>query len=67
MKYNFDNISTMYNVRDISRGKTSEMINKSIKQPVVIIKNSKPVSVLINYDEYLKLTQINMKKENDVI
>ena len=44
-----------YGVRDLSRGKTTEAINESLSQPVLIMKNNKPQCVMINYEEYLKL------------
>ena len=55
MKYDYNNISKYYSVREISRGKTSQMIKDSKKQPVVVIKNSKPVSVVISYENYMNL------------
>lgn len=55
MKYNYNDISKTYSVRELSRGKTSEAVVCSSSQPVVIIKNSKPVSIVLDYHEYLKM------------
>ena len=51
-----DNVVS-YGVRDLSRGKLTEAIQKSLSQPVVIMKNNKHLSVMIDYDEYLKLVK----------
>ena len=56
-----DNVVS-YGVRDLSRGKLTEAIQKSLSQPVVIMKNNKHLSVMIDYDEYLKLVK---EKENE--
>lgn len=55
MKYNFNDTTKSYSIRELSRGKTSQMVKDSKKQPVVVIRNSKPVSVVIGYDEYINL------------
>jgi len=55
MKYNYNDTTKSYSIREISRGKTTQMINDSKRQPIVVIKNSKPVSVVIGYEEYIKL------------
>lgn len=55
MKYNYNDITKSYSIREISRGKTSQMIKDSKEHPIVVIKNSKPVSVVISYEEYLNL------------
>lgn len=46
-----------YGVRDLSRGKLTEAVNKSLVQPVIIMKNNKPESVMISYEEYIKLIE----------
>lgn len=51
-----------YGVRDLSRGKITEAIKESLGQPVIIMKNNKPQCVMIEYDEYLKLTK---EKKNE--
>ena len=56
-----DNVVS-YGIRDLSRGKLTEAIQKSLSQPVVIMKNNKHLSVMIDYDEYLKLVK---EKENE--
>ena len=56
-----DNVVS-YGVRDLSRGKLTEAIQKSLSQPVVIMKNNKYLCVMIDYDEYLKLVK---EKENE--
>ena len=56
-----DNIVS-YGIRDLSRGKLTEAIQKSLSQPVVILKNNKHQSVIIDYNEYLKLVK---EKENE--
>ncbi len=55
-----DNIIS-YGIRDLSRGKLTEAVSNSLGQPVVIMKNNKPLSVIIDYNEYLKL----VKEKND--
>ena len=56
-----DNVVS-YGVRDLSRGKLTEAIQKSLSQHVVIMKNNKHLCVMIDYDEYLKLVK---EKENE--
>lgn len=56
-----DNVVS-YGVRDLSRGKLTEAIQKSLSQPVVIMKNNKHQCVMIDYDEYIKLVK---EKENE--
>ena len=56
-----DNVVS-YGIRDLSRGKLTEAIQKSLSQPVVIMKNNKHLTVMIYYDEYLKLVK---EKENE--
>lgn len=56
-----DNVVS-YGIRDLSCGKLTEAIQKSLSQPVVIMKNNKHLSVMIDYDEYLKLVK---EKENE--
>ena len=56
-----DNVVT-YGIRDLSRGKLTEAVQKSLSQPVIIMKNNKPLSVIIDYNEYLKLVK---EKENE--
>lgn len=51
-----DNVIT-YGIRDLSRGKLTEAVQKSLGQPVIIMKNNKPLSVIIDYNEYLKLVK----------
>lgn len=51
-----DNVVS-YGVRDLSRGKLTEAIQKSLSQPVVVMKNNKHLCVMIDYDEYLKLVK----------
>ena len=51
-----DNVVT-YGIRDLSRGKLTEAVQKSLSQPVIIMKNNKPLSVIIDYNEYLKLVK----------
>ena len=51
-----------YGVRDLSRGKLTEAIQKSLSQPVVIMKNNKHLCVMIDYDEYLNLVK---ERENE--
>lgn len=51
-----DNVIT-YGIRDLSRGKLTEAVQKSLSQPVIIMKNNKPLSVIIDYNEYLKLVK----------
>ena len=51
-----------YGIRDLSRGKLTEAIKKSLDQPVVIMKNNKQLCVMIDYKEYLKLVK---EKENE--
>ena len=51
-----------YGIRDLSRGKLTEAIKISLDQPVVIMKNNKQLSVMIDYKEYLKLVK---EKENE--
>lgn len=51
-----DNVAT-YGIRDLSRGKLTEAVQKSLSQPVIIMKNNKPLSVIIDYNEYLKLVK----------
>jgi len=46
-----------YGVRDLSRGKLTEAIKVSLSQPVIILKNNKPESVIISYEEYIKLAK----------
>ncbi|MBQ7327887.1 MAG: hypothetical protein IJX00_02870 [Clostridia bacterium] len=58
MKYNYNDMSKTYSIRELSRGKTSEAVTSSSNQPVLIIKNSKPVSIVIDYNEYLKIKKI---------
>ena len=58
MRYNYNDTSKTYSIRELSRGKTSEAVICSSNQPVVIIKNSKPVSIVIDYHEYLKIRKI---------
>ena len=50
-------IKKEYKARDLARGKISEAITASRDNPVLIIKNSKRTSVIIDYDLYLKLTE----------
>lgn len=50
-----------YGIRDLSRGKLTEATQKSLSQPVVIMKNNKPQCVIIEYEEYLKL----LKEKNN--
>lgn len=55
MKYNYNDTTKSYSIRELSRGKTSQMVKDSKKQPVLVIKNSKPASVVISYEEYINL------------
>jgi len=50
-----------YGIRDLSRGKLTEAVSNSLGQPVVIMKNNKPLCVMIDYKEYLHLVK---EKEN---
>lgn len=63
IKYDKKNLTKMYCIRDLSRGKLTEAINSSSDQPVLIIKNSKPKSVAIDYKEYLKLIGENTNEK----
>lgn len=56
-----DNVVS-YGIRDLSRGKLTEAIQKSLSQPVVIMKNNKYVCVMIDYDEYLNMVK---EKKNE--
>lgn len=58
MKYNYNDTTKSYSIRELSRGKTSQMVKDSKKQPIVVIRNSKPVSVVISYDEYINLKNL---------
>lgn len=60
MTYDYNDLSKTYSIRELSRGKISEAVPCSANQPVVIIKNSKPVSIVLDYKEYLKIK--NLKK-----
>lgn len=55
-----DNIIS-YGIRDLSRGKLTEAVSNSLGQPTVIMKNNKPLCVMIDYKEYLHLVK---EKEN---
>ena len=48
-----------YGVRDLSRGKLTEAVKTSLSEPVVVMKNNKKQSVLISYNEYIKLLNKN--------
>ena len=50
-----------YGIRDLSRGKLTEAVSNSLSQPVVIMKNNKPLCLMIDYKEYLHLVK---EKEN---
>ena len=58
MKYNYNDTTKSYSIRELSRGKTSQMVKDSKKQPIVVIRNSKPVSVVLSYDEYINLKNL---------
>jgi len=51
------NIHTTISAREMERGKAAEAIKASRDGPVLIIKNSKPTSIIISYEQYLKLTE----------
>lgn len=55
--YNLFDLSNICGIRDLSRGEMSKIIKQSQETPIVIQKNNKPISVMLNYDEYLKLTK----------
>lgn len=57
-----DNIVS-YGIRDLSRGKLTEAVKKSLSQPVLIVKNNKIQCVMIEYEEYLKLLKENKNEE----